>query len=107
MKLTAGQVRALEVIEAAGSIRPRAFAKAMWPESEGWRRQTRCGNNGVTRGGGMCLAGGGYLGKLVQLGVVEQQFRNEFHRQDGFALTDKGKTILADKRKIESKVKKG
>lgn len=94
MKLTPSQVRALEIVEKAGVVRPREFAKAMWPESEGWRRHSRCGPNGVHQGGGMYLAGGGYLGKLSQLGVIRQQFRGAIHSEDGYALTEEGKVAL-------------
>lgn len=107
MKLTLGQVRALEVIEAESVVRPREFAKIMWPESTGWMRSSRCGPNGVHRGGGMCLAAGGYLGKLSKLGLVRQQFRGMLHDEDGYALTEEGKKSLEESRKKEKAKARG
>jgi len=102
--LTPNQIRALEVVKKAGIIRPTAFARAMWPESQGWRRHTRCGPKGVHRGGGMSLAGGGYLGKLARLGYVRQQFRGVHHDEDGYAVSDEGRAALkaADKTAVET-----
>lgn len=102
MKLTAGQARALQVIGAESVIRPREFAKLMWPESAGWRRSSRCGPNGVHRGGGMCLAAGGYLGKLAQLGLVRRQFRGMLYDEDGYKLTEQGKKSLEEFRKKQT-----
>lgn len=99
MKLTAGQARALKVIEAESVVRPREFAKLMWPESAGWRRSSRCGPNGVHRGGGMYLAAGGYLGKMAQLGLVRRQFRGALYDEDGYKLTEEGKKSLEEFKK--------
>lgn len=52
------------------AIRPAEFAKLMWPDSEGWERHARCGPKGVSRGGGMRLAAGGYLGRLCRDDLV-------------------------------------
>lgn len=105
MKLTAGQVRALEVVEKGGSIVPREFARAMWPESAGWMRSSRCGPNGVHRGGGMYLAAGGYLGRLSKLGLVRQQFRGVLYDKDGYALTESGKQALRAAQEAAKKVR--
>lgn len=67
---TRAQANALRIIRDHGPLRPREFAQFMWPDSDGWRRSARCGANGSHRGGGMHLAGGGYLGKLRRQGWI-------------------------------------
>ena len=34
--LTPSQTKALKIIRNHGPIRPRVFAKSMWPDSDGW-----------------------------------------------------------------------
>lgn len=68
--LSEAQKKALEIIRDHGPIRPREFARKMWPDSEGWRRSSRAGLYGSSRGGGMNLAAGGYLGKLARKGWI-------------------------------------
>lgn len=70
MKLTVSQQRALTILRDHGPLRPREFAKHMWPDSTGWHRSAKCGPNGSHRGGGMYRAGGAYLGKLRARGWV-------------------------------------
>ncbi len=65
------QIRALEIIKEHGPVTPHQFALLMWPDSAGWHRITKCGPKEATHGGGMSLAGGGYLGKLRKKGLVE------------------------------------
>ena len=70
VKLTPAQRRALEIVRDNPDIRPRIFANLMWPDSEGHRHHTKCGPRGSTRGGGMRLSAGGYLGKLSRAGLL-------------------------------------
>lgn len=42
----------------------------MWKDSPKWKNKTKCGYNGVARGGGMRLAAGDYLGKLRANGWI-------------------------------------
>lgn len=81
--------RALEIIRNHRITAPRQFAEFMWPDSQGWSRTTHAG----VRGGGMSLAGGGYLGKLRKLGLITGGF-------DGMTatLTDRGWQELANGR---------
>jgi len=69
MKLSAKTLAALQIIRAHPGIQPREFARLMWPDSDGFRRSSRCGR-GSSRGGGMNLAGGGYLGRLRRCGLI-------------------------------------
>ena len=62
--------RALTIIRDHPGVAPAAFAKLMWPDAEGHRRPTKCGRSGSHRGGGMVLAAGGFLGRLVKAGLV-------------------------------------
>jgi hypothetical protein len=61
--LTETQARALQIIREHNIVMARQFARFMWPVSDGWSTHTNCGR-GVSKGGGMNLAAGGYLGKL-------------------------------------------
>lgn len=70
MTLSKKTVQALEILEAYPGLQPREFAKLMWPESPGWKRPSKCGNNGMHRGGGMYRAAGGFLGKLCKRGLA-------------------------------------
>lgn len=91
MALTTAQRRALQVLR-DGPLRPREFARAMWPDSPGWQRSYNCGPNGSHRGGAMYRAGGAYLGKLRALGLVHTTNR---HRWDtAYALTEAGVAAL-------------
>ena len=51
---------------------PRQFARFMWPDSAGWKRTSKAGPNGTSRGGGMNLAAGGYLGKLERRKLIRR-----------------------------------
>jgi len=88
-----GTLRALVVLhKAERPLSPRAFAKLMWPDSEGWRRSARCGPKGVSRGGGMNLAAGGLLGKLAKQGLASQNFAAS---PPGWVLSEKGRHAVA------------
>jgi len=97
MKATPSQLKALHILKEHGPIRPREFARLMWPDSEGWRRSTKCGPNGSTRGGGMCLAGGGYLGKLYHKGWSKEVYSQyDPTRSLGYSLTEEGWQALEE-----------
>lgn len=84
--LTDAQRRALAILEEYGPLMPGRFAERMWPDAEGWQRLGKCGNKGSTRGVGMRLAGGGFLGKLWKLGLVHPVWRfdcREYRLSDG------------------------
>lgn len=69
-KMTPFREKALAILRAHGPLRPKAFARLMWPNSPLWKSHTRCGANGVCLGGGMVLAGGGHLGRLRAAGLA-------------------------------------
>jgi len=66
----------------------------MWPESDGWMHHSKCGPYGSCTGGGMNLAGGGYLGKLGRRGWVIRRYL--FGSDTGYELTDAGIRILEE-----------
>jgi len=94
--LTDAQVKALAIIRDHGPLRPREFARLMWPDSDGWRRHSRSGPNGSCKGGGMHLAGGAYLAKLNHLGLVYFHIRN----RNGYSLSTLGKVSLEESEKL-------
>jgi len=95
--LSARQFRALEILEANPGVRPREFARHFWPDSPGWMRACKCGPNGSHRGGGMYLAGGGYLGKLFNAGLaVVDSGGSRYGR--GYALSPAGRKALEKRR---------
>lgn len=79
--MTESQARGVEIVMNHSGIKPREFARKMWPDSDGWSTMTNCGY-GVSKGGGMNLAGGGYLGKLARKGWVRSR--------NGYYVTSKG-----------------
>ncbi len=88
--LTPAQRRALVILRDHGPIRPREFARLMWPDSGGWTRSAKCGVKGAHRGGGMYGAAGAYLGKLWHLRLSR---RNGIHAGE-HQLTDLGRAAL-------------
>lgn len=91
--LTEHQKKAILIIGEAQNVRPRQFARLFWPDSDGWHHATKAGPHGSTRGGGMNLAGGGYLGKLTRMGLVRHNVTLEVRRGEYgpiYTLSDKG-----------------
>lgn len=71
LRVQQNTLRALKIIrDAGGSIRPKAMAKALWPESEKWGYARACGPKGVHRGMGMYCSAGCYLGTLARKGLL-------------------------------------
>lgn len=62
--------KALTIIRDRKPERPSDFAFLMWGDSPKWQNTTKAGKNGVSKGGGMNLAAGGYLGKLKSQGLI-------------------------------------
>lgn len=73
--LTPKQRQALELLRDHQIDSPTQFARLMWPDADGWRRVGRCGLNGSTRGVGMRLGAGGYLGRLRKAGFIDHSNR--------------------------------
>lgn len=97
MPLTEAQKRALTIVrdyheKHRHPIRPTEFSKLMWPDSEGHHRHTKCGPSGVSHGGGMRLAAGGYLGKLRKAGLVTYTWSR--YDGNGYVLSKDGKEAL-------------
>ena len=68
--LSTARRRALEILRDNPGVTASRFAHLMWPDAEGHKHHTKCGPKGVSVGGGMNLAAGGFLGKLVRAGLV-------------------------------------
>lgn len=84
--------RALKILRDARALMPRDFAHKMWPDSEGWDRQSKCGPKGAHRGGGMYLAAGGFLGRLCKRGLADRRY--DRHRRQTYVITAKGRRAL-------------
>jgi len=68
--LSKARRRALEILRDNPGVTAGRFGHLMWPDAEGHKHHTKCGNKGVSVGGGMNLAAGGFLGKLIKAGLV-------------------------------------
>lgn len=80
-------VKSLRIIAASPGIKPGQFAESYFPRDySGWDRVCKCGPYGVTRGGGLILWAGGWLGRLKQRGLVDPHHR----------LTTAGRGYLAE-----------
>jgi hypothetical protein len=108
-RLTKPQYRALRIIALEGPIRPSRFALNMWPDSPAWKRSYKCGPSGATRGRGIVLSGGSYLGKLRIRGWIRRDFIFYGHKHyfdRGYVLTPVGRDIYENayhaRRKKES-----
>jgi hypothetical protein len=87
-------IKALLIIKNHPEIHgPRDFARLMWPNSPAWRHYTKCGS-GVHRGGGMYLAAGGFLGKLIRAGLIRQRLDQKWKYH--YSLTDVGLAQLRE-----------
>lgn len=99
MNITPITLKALAIIDEHGPIKPREFARFMWPDSPGWQRASPCGPKGTTHGGGMWKAGGSYMWKLYRAGLVHQDrtiLWDNSHYFRGWRLTNKGKAALQE-----------
>jgi len=77
-------IKSLQIISRSPGIKPSAFARQYFPKDhEGWERHGRAGR-GSTRGQGLILWAGGWLGKLKQRELISQRVR----------LTPKGQELL-------------
>ena len=91
--LTPTQRHALEILRDHAPLSPSVFARWMWPKAEAWSHHTKCGH-GTSHGGGMNLAGGGYLGKLRKRGWAERWYEGFISKPPGWYLSDEGKAAL-------------
>ena len=64
--LTLAQVKALTILAEHGPLSPAQFAERMWPDSPAWHFSG-------PRRAVMGYTGGGYLGRLRRLGLVEYE----------------------------------
>lgn len=83
-------LKALQIIERyGGSIRPKAFAHEMWPDSPAWEKSRACGRNGyMYKGMGLFVSAGCYLGGLAKKGLLE---KNEVKK---YEITEAGKEFI-------------
>lgn len=93
--LTEAQEKALQIVQEHGPIAPAWFSELMWPDSPARRRVYKCGPKGSTRGSGLWLSAGGFLGKLRRKGWVEYKFSGYRPiRRLGYILTAEGRDVL-------------
>lgn len=89
--LTDKQARALQILRDENITYASQFGRSFWGNDHpSWRKISKAGAYGSTRGGGMNLGSGGYLGKLQRKGLI-------YHGGQGrqYQLTDLGKRSLA------------
>lgn len=89
--LTPALKKALIIIRDRKPERATEFAFLMWNDSEKWNNSTKSGKNGGTKGGGMALAGGGYLGRMKKDGWINIRI-GKFGNQ--YSLTEKAEKAL-------------
>ena len=70
MKSISATDKALDLINNNSIRSAQRFAQLMWPDSPCWKKVYKVGNNGATTGVGMWLAGGSFLAKLRQQGLI-------------------------------------
>lgn len=91
MKVSEKRRKALAVLKEKGPMTARAFAHAMWPDSPGHTKPSKCGNNGTTRGGGMVLAAGSFLSHLMRDLMVYKNYDSRM-----YGLTPVGEKALKE-----------
>ena len=95
-KLTKSVLKALLIIRDKKPTRPGEFAYWMWEDYPRWNARTKCGN-GVSIGGGMNIAAGGYLGKLKKAGWIDWQWSGNIGVYiRSYFLTDQAIRALSD-----------
>jgi len=88
------QRRALSIILSYDNgITPSQFAGKMWPDSQGHKTYYNVGR-GVSRGAGMALAGGGYLGRLRNAGLA--RWRHTPTNAKIYYVTELARSLLGD-----------
>lgn len=105
-KLTEPQMRALRILHEHGPLRPREFARLMWPDSPGWDRLHNCGPYGAAYGTMMPMCGGSYLAKLKCRGWAEETWYRSWIdgqiRSKGYILSAKGYKIAEELQHAET-----
>jgi hypothetical protein len=72
---------------------PERFASLMWPDSEGHQRSHKVGQSGSSKGVGMALAAGGFLGRLRAAGLTD--WKPAWHGYQHFHfVTQEGERLL-------------
>jgi hypothetical protein len=91
--ITDKRAKALAIIENNRIDMPSSFARLMWPGNPAWKRPSKAGPNGSAHGGGMRLAGGAFLGKLIKAELVRRSGLSNI-----YYLTIDGENSLAEYR---------
>ena len=84
-------MKALRLIRDNRIDSPTVFARHMWPDNPNWHHPTKAGR-GTTRGGGMRLGAGGFLGRLRRAGLIYGNGTG--YHPERFGLTSAGKALL-------------
>lgn len=93
LKPTPSVLKGLQIVTDAGDdgIRPREFARLMWPDSPGWQRYAKAGY-GAHRGGGMYRTGGAFLARLHHAGLTRHTYNYQY--DTAHAITPAGREFL-------------
>lgn len=104
MKPTQFMIRVLDAINSANSERqftsPSWIANRVFPRDHpGWKRSCKCGAYGSTKGSGLVMMMGGYIGKLSHATppLVVRGYSNDDVRT---YLTLAGENVLRDNRQL-------
>lgn len=103
MKVSSFLIRVLNDIvtaKANGSyLTPYWIASRVFPDDHpGWLRSCKCGAYGSTRGSGLVMFMGGYLGKLRKAGLITEWY--DIHQNRNIALTVKGERVYKENLKL-------
>ena len=91
-------LKALQIIDKHGPIKPHRFGVMLWPDNENWQKYYKAGPKGSARGTGMNLVAGGYLARIARWGLAHKdyywpQWAKTFVFR-GYVLTAKGSELL-------------
>lgn len=81
------QESALRLIRLNGPVKPATFAMLLWPRNPLWKKAVKGGHGTMRVGGGLCIAAGGYLGRLAARKLVKKT-------ADGYEITAAGSKRL-------------
>lgn len=92
-RLTEARSRALKIIGDNPGITPQRFSFLAWPDAPGHNRMGKAGPYGSTRGSGMWIAAGCFLGTIERAGLIRHTRRSRF--DNGYELTPSGRSALS------------
>lgn len=105
MKLSPFLIRVLDVLQRRSAndeyMTPKFIALEVFTRDHpGWQRSCKCGAYGSTRGSGLIMFMGGYLGRLRRAKLIEENWMTKENRRRKFWLTVAGQKLLADNQEL-------